>query len=48
MVASMSSHIRYSSWDCGPSAGMHRHLAGRQLEDQPATAGVDVRVVEYI
>ncbi|WP_449560230.1 hypothetical protein [Mycolicibacterium mageritense] len=28
--------------------GMHGHLAGRQLEDQPAAAGVDVRIVQHV
>ena len=28
--------------------GMHGDLGGRKFEDQPAGAGVDVRVVEHV
>ena len=47
-VALMSSHIRYSSWDGCAFGGMHRHLAGRELEDQPAAAGVDVWILQHV
>ena len=47
-VALTSSHIRYSSWDAAPSDRMHRNLGGREFEDQPAAAGVDVRVLQHV
>ncbi len=47
-MALTSSHIKYSSWDGATFGRMHRHLAGRQLEDEPAAAGVDVRILEHV
>src|SRR3979490_3011055 len=60
MVASRSSHIRYSSCTGGGArggrrsagggavGGMHGDLGGRKFEDQPVGAGVDVRVFEHV
>ena len=51
-VASRSSHTKYSSYEVqlvlgGTIGGVHGQLGGRQLEDQPATAGIDVGLAQY-